>query len=257
MVERVSYTDDVAGSSPAPPTMSPQIVYEDNGFLVINKPSGLITHQKNINDKQPSVVDWVVENYPELKGTGEPFIASGKETARVGIVHRLDKDTSGLMIIAKNNEAFFYFKNLFQTRQIKKYYLALIHGRPKELKGIIISPLGRIGMKRTTKITGKRLIDKKEAETEYRTVRNFSGFTLLELKPLTGRTHQLRVHLNSIGHPVAGDPVYGFKKLTPPPKLNRLFLHAYKLEFIAPNGKALTLETDLPEELQKVLNMLE
>src|SRR3989338_2028715 len=155
--------------------MKPQIIYDGGDFFVINKPAGLITHQKNIDDKQPSVVDWVIENYPELKDIGEPFIASGKETARAGIVHRLDKDTSGLIIIAKNNEAFFYFKNLFQTRKIKKHYLALIHERPKESKGIISSPLGRIGMKRTTKITGKRLIDKKEAETEYRTVRNFSG----------------------------------------------------------------------------------
>lgn len=235
----------------------PQVVYKDSDFLVINKPSGLITHQKNIDDKQPSVVDWVIQNYPELKNIGEPFIASGKETARAGIVHRLDKDTSGLMIIAKNNEAFFYFKNLFQTKKIKKCYLALAHGKPKESKGIISSPLGRIGLKRTTKIIGKKLIDKKEAETEYKTVRNYKDFSLLELSPKTGRTHQLRVHLNSIGHPIAGDTVYGFKKLSPPPGLQRLFLHAYRLTFSAPDGKAITLEADLPDDLQNTLNTLE
>lgn len=235
----------------------PQIVYEDDNFLVINKPSGLITHQKNLEDKQLSVVDWVVKNYPELKEIGEPFIASGAPVPRAGIVHRLDKDTSGLMIVAKNNDAFFYFKNLFQTRKIKKHYLALVHGRPKEPKGTISSPLGRIGMKRTTKIIGKKLIDKKEAETEYRTIKNSTDFTLLELTPKTGRTHQLRVHLNSIGHPVAGDPVYGFKKLLPPPGLDRLFLHAYKLEFPTPDGKSLVLEADLPDNLQKVINSIE
>ena len=245
----------------------PQIVYEDDNTIVINKPSGLITHQKNIDDKQPSVVDWVIEKYPELKGIGEPFIASGHETARAGIVHRLDKDTSGLMIVAKNNETFFYFKNLFQTRKIKKHYLALVHGQLKNTTGTISSPLGRIGMKRTTKIEGKKLIDKKEAETEYKVIKKYDDFSLLELTPKTGRTHQLRVHLNSISHPIAGDLIYGFKKLPPPPELTRLFLHAYKLEFITPSfakasegkpdGKALNLEADLPEDLQNTLNKLQ
>ena len=237
--------------------LPPKIVYEDKDFFVINKPAGLITHQKNLDDKQPSVVDWVIENYPELKDIGEPFIASGKETARAGIVHRLDKDTSGLMIISKNNETFFYFKNLFQTRKIKKHYLALVHGQPKNAMGTIASPLGRIGMKRTTKIIGRKLIDQKEAETEYKVVKKYGDFSLLELTPKTGRTHQLRVHFNSIGHPITGDQVYGFKKLSPPPELSRLFLHAYKLEFITPDGKSIALEADLPEELQKVINMLE
>jgi 23S rRNA pseudouridine1911/1915/1917 synthase len=237
--------------------MTPQIVYEDNDLLVIDKPSRLIVHQKNLDDKQPSVVDWVVKNYPKLENIGEPFVASGKEVPRAGIIHRLDKDTSGLLIIAKNNEAFSYLKNLFQDRKIKKHYLALVNGKPKEPKGTISLPLGRIGLKRTTKIIGNKLIDKKEAETEYRTVRKYKDNTLLEVIPKTGRTHQIRVHLNSIGTPVAGDPVYGFKKATPPPDLKRLFLHAYKLEFTAPDGKKLVLETDLPEELQKILNVIE
>ena len=240
-----------------PQMEQPQIIFEDSDFLVINKPSGLITHKKNKDDLQPSVVDWVIKNYPEWQNVGEPFIASGTPVARAGIVHRLDKDTSGLLILAKNDEAFFYFKDLFQTRKITKRYLALVHGKLKKPKGIISSPLGRIGMKRTIKIEGKKLIDKKEAETEYKTIRTFDNFTLLELTPKTGRTHQLRVHLNSIGHPIAGDPIYGFRKLSPPPELERLFLHAYKLEFISPDGKSITLEADLPEDLQKTINALE
>lgn len=241
--------------------MEPQIIYEDDNFLVINKPAGLITHKKNISDEQLAVIDWVIAKYPQLENVGEPFIASGTPVSRAGIVHRLDKDTSGLMIIAKSNEAFFYFKNLFQERKIKKHYLALVHGRPREASGTISSPLGRIGMKRTTKIIGKKLIDKKEAETEYKTIKSFADFTLLELTPKTGRTHQLRVHLNSVGHPITGDPVYGFKKLSDPPGLARLFLHAYKLEFATPDlprgkagGKSMVLEADLPDDLQKVLN---
>lgn len=236
--------------------MKISIVYENLDALVINKPSGLITHQKNIDDKQPSVVGWIIENYPELKNIGEPFIASGAEVPRAGIVHRLDKDTSGLLLVAKNNDSFFYLKNLFQSRKIKKHYLALVNGRPKELRGVISSPLGRIGLKRTTKIIGNKLIDKKEALTEYKTIKEFNGYTLLEVTPRTGRTHQIRVHLNSTGNPVAGDNIYGFRKSISPPNLNRLFLHAYKLEFVGPDGKKLVLEADLPEELQKVLDKL-
>lgn len=237
--------------------MNISIVYEDENILVLNKPAGLITHPKNLSDTQDSVTGWLVEKYPKLKNVGEPFIASGKEIPRVGVVHRLDKDTSGLLIVAKNDTVFFYLKDLFQERNIKKYYLALVEGKPKKLKGIISAPLGRIGLKRTTKIIGNKLIDKKEAETEYKAVKEFRDFTLLELTPKTGRTHQIRVHLNSIGHPVAGDPIYGFKKSSPPPGLKHLFLHAYKLDFNTPDGKRMVLETDLPEDLQKVLNELE
>src|SRR3989338_5361733 len=182
-------------------SLSPEIVYEDSEFIVVNKPAGLITHQKNIEDKQPSVVDWVILNYPEQKNIGEPFIASGTKVPRAGIVHRLDKETSGLLLIAKSDKSFYYFKDLFQTKRIKKHYLALIHGKPKEPKGTISSPLGRIGLKRTTKIIGQKLAN--------------------------------------------------------PTGLNRLFLHAYKLEFATPSNNALCIEADLPEELQNVLNMLD
>lgn len=236
--------------------MQISIVYEDADILVVNKPAGLITHQKNIDDKQPSIVDWVIDRYPKLKNVGEPFIASGKEVPRAGVVHRLDKDTSGLLLVAKNNDSFFYLKNLFQERKIKKYYLALVKGQPKEPRGIISSPLGRIGLKRTTRIIGNKLIDKKEAETEYKILKKFDDFTLLEIAPKTGRTHQIRVHLNSIGTPVSGDPIYQFKKSINPPGLNRLFLHAYKLEFTSPDKKKLVIEIDLPEDLQKVISKL-
>ena len=235
----------------------PSIVYEDNNILILNKPAGLITHPKNISDTQDSVTSWLIEKYPDIKNVGEPVIASGKEVPRAGVVHRLDKDTSGLLMVAKDNKSFFYLKNLFQERKIKKLYLALVNGRPKESKGIISAPLGRIGLKRTTKIIGKKLIDQKDAVTEYQTVKEFRGHTLLEVSPHTGRTHQIRVHLNSIGTPVVGDNIYGFKKSTQSGNFERLFLHAYKLEFVTPDGKKLVLETDLPAELQKGLNMLE
>ena len=235
----------------------PQIVYEDSNIIVINKPDGLITHQKNITDTQPSVVDWVIKNYPDLKNIGEPFIASGAEVPRAGIVHRLDKETSGLIVIAKSQTAFEYMKKQFQEHTIHKYYYALVFGRPKESSGIINAPLGRIGMKRTTQITGKKMIDGKDSVTEYKTVKNYDKFTLLDVSPKTGRTHQIRVHLKSIDCPIAGDTVYTPKGWQSPKGLIRLFLHAHKLEFITPDGQSLTLEADLPESLQKVINMLE
>ncbi|MBI2674336.1 MAG: RluA family pseudouridine synthase [Candidatus Yanofskybacteria bacterium] len=229
------------------------ISYEDENLLILNKPAGMITHPKNISDKQDSITGWLVEKFPDIKNIGEPFIASGSEVPRTGVVHRLDKDTSGLLLVAKNDKAFFYLKKLFQDRKIRKYYLALVNGRPKKPKDTISSPLGRIGLKRTTKIIGDKLIDKKEAETEYRTVKNYKDYTLLEVLPKTGRTHQIRVHLNSIGTPVAGDIIYGFRKAATPLGLGRLFLHAYKLEFVSLSGEKLVIEADLPQDLQGVL----
>jgi 23S rRNA pseudouridine1911/1915/1917 synthase len=231
-------------------------VYEDDSILIINKPYGLITHPKNATDTQPGLTDWVASNYPELKDVGEPFSASGSPYPRHGIVHRLDKKTSGLIVIAKSQEVFYYLKNLFQTHTIHKHYYALVHGKPKESSGIINAPLGRIGMKRTTQMEGKKMIDGKDSVTEYKTVKNFDKYTLLEVSPKTGRTHQIRVHLKSIGCPVAGDSIYAPKGWHGPEGLKRLFLHAYKLEFPAPDGKRLVIEADLPEDLQNVLNEL-
>ncbi len=256
-------------------------VYEDDNILVVNKPAGLITHPKNINDTQPALTDWVAANYPELKNVGEPFSASGFPLPRHGIVHRLDKDTSGLIVIAKDQASFDFMKKQFQGHTIQKHYYALVYGTPKEKTGVINAPLGRIGMKRTTQIGGKKMIDGKESMTEYKVAKRFEKYSLLDVSPKTGRTHQIRVHLKSIGHPIAGDIVYspkGWSRLPSsknstrqsrildsrsesgqrymPPGLTRMFLHAYKLEFPAPDGKRLTLETDLPEDLQKVLEDL-
>ncbi len=230
--------------------MNISIVYEDKNLLVINKPSGLITHPKNAEDKQESITGWLVKKYPEIATVGE-------DPLRPGLVHRLDKDTSGLLVIAKNQNSFFYLKSLFQDKKIKKFYLALVNGKPKEPKGIIDAPMGRIGMKRTTQLLGKKkLKDEKSAVTEYSTLRNFHDFTLLEVSPHTGRTHQIRVHLKSIGTPVAGDPLYGHKNPNGPEQPERLFLHAYKLQFVSPDGKALSIEADLPKELQNFLDDL-
>ncbi len=230
--------------------LSPTIVYEDRNFLAINKPAGLITHPKNAGDKTPSVTSWILKHYPALADVGE-------YPDRPGIMHRLDKDTSGILLIAKNQPTYDYLKGLFQTRKIKKYYLALVIGQLKEDRGVIDAPIGRIGMKRTTIAKHGKLVDKKEASTEYTTVKKFEKYTLLEILPHTGRTHQIRVHLKHIGHPIIGDDLYAPKDAKRPEGLARLFLHARKLEFTTPDGKAMSLEADLPEGLQKVLSALE
>jgi len=233
--------------------MEISIVYEDDNLLVVNKPSGLIVHPKNATDTQESVVSWLIKEYPEIEDVGEPFIASGTDSVRAGIVHRLDKDTSGLLLVAKNNASFYYLKSLFQNREIQKHYYALVYGRPKEGHGTIDSPMGRVGLKRTVKLDGTKLIDGKDAITKYSIAKSYEKYTLLDVAPKTGRTHQIRVHLQSIGCPIAGDIVYSPKGWQKPAGLTRLFLHAYKLEFTTQDNKSLVIETELPPELKAVL----
>lgn len=225
------------------------IVYEDSNLLVINKPAGIAVHKAGPTDDQLTIVDEVLVEYPEIAQVGEDPI-------RPGIVHRLDKETSGLMIVAKTNPAFFYLKGLFQNRKISKHYQALVHGVVKNKTGTIDVPLGKLGTKQTTQLHGKKELVVRDAVTDYEVLKTYAGFTLLDVAPLTGRTHQIRVHLKSIGHPIVGDTLYAPKGLPTPPESTRLFLHAYRLSFITPDGKSLTLETDLPIELQNILKDL-
>jgi len=224
-----------------------KIVYEDSDILILDKPSGLLTHPKNKNDQSESVISWLLKNRPSIKDVGDDKI-------RPGIVHRLDKETSGLLLITKNQKSFEYLKGLFQKREIKKTYIALVHGQLKNKRGVIEMPLGKLGTKQTTRIHGKKELKEKSAITEYGVLKEYADYSLLEITPKTGRTHQIRVHLKSIGHPVVCDPLYAGKKLICPPELGRLFLHAQKLSFVSPTGESLTVETDLPPELENFLN---
>lgn len=225
------------------------IVYEDNNILVLNKPAGISVHKTHPQDPNKTLIDFVLEKYPEIKLVGESPL-------RPGLVHRLDKETSGLIIIAKNQKTFEYFKNLFQTRKIKKTYLALAHGHLKNKKGRIALPLGKIGARQTTRLLGKKTLKERSAVTDYEVVREFPGYSLLEVYPQTGRTHQIRIHLKSIGHPLVCDKIYGDKKNGCPLELGRLFLHAQKLEFKNLNEQNLILETDPPLELTNFLKSL-
>jgi len=223
--------------------MNIPIVYEDENLLVINKPAGLVAHPKLINDTQESVTSWFSKKYPKSINVGD-------DPLRPGLVHRLDKYTSGLLILAKTQKDFEFIKNLFKKRDINKKYFTLVYGVPKDKEGIIDLPLGKIGIKQTTRITGKKDLEEKEALTAWKIKKAWNDFSLLEVSPKTGRTHQIRIHLNSIGHPIVGDLIYGNKKnKNSELKLNRLFLHAYSLEFQSPSGRMLRVDADLPEEL--------
>ncbi len=231
-----------------------EIAYEDNDILVVNKPSGLLTHQKHKEDTSETLVDWLLDYCPQVKNIKDRL---EKESLflRPGIVHRLDRETSGLVLIAKTQESFNYLKTLFQHRTIQKTYIALVCGNVKNREGIIDAPIGKLGITQTTRVHGTHELEEKEAITHYKVLRYYEDYSLLEVQPKTGRTHQIRVHLKSIGHPIVCDSFYAPSK-TCPVNLGRLFLHAKTLQFTAPNGKALTVDTDLSPELQGFLDSL-
>ena len=220
------------------------IIYEDKNFVAVNKPAGLLVHQVRNKKSEPTLVDWLIKNYPEIKKVGDNL------EDRPGIVHRLDKETSGVLLVPKNQKYFEYLKGLFQSGGIKKTYLALVWGRVSPGKGIINKPIGlKSGtIKRTVFTKNAKMV--KQAITEYKVKEYLPLHTLLEVSPKTGRTHQIRVHLTSLGHPVVGDKLYGKKKA----ELNRLFLHAYSLEFAPESGKRIKLTADMPSDLTDYLS---
>lgn len=228
------------------------LIYETKDFIAVNKPAGVLVHPIK-DSSEETLVDWVLERYPEVRNIGdEPEI-------RPGIVHRLDRDTSGVILIARRQEFFEYLKNIFKTHQIKKTYLALAWGKLEPKSGIIKIPIGiKTGtIKRT--VWQKNAKDIKEAITEYRVIKYFKDFSLVEVTPKTGRTHQIRIHLASLNHPVVGDKLYGFKKLSLGKlgiDLNRQFLHALSLEFSLIAGRRIKIEAELPEELKRIIDTL-
>ena len=233
--------------------MNISIIYEDKSILVLNKPAGLLTHPKHLQDKNESVVSWLLEHYPDIATVGD------QPTLRPGIVHRLDKDTSGLIVVTLTKEGFEFLKKQFQTRQVKKMYMTIVYGDVKNNKGTIDLPLGKLGTRQSTRIHGKHELNEKSAVTKYDVLRRYTlhatRYTLLAVSPLTGRTHQIRVHLKSIGHPVVGDPLYGGKSGKQDyAKLGRFLLHAQQLSFTSPFGEALAFAVDPPEDFMLALS---
>lgn len=231
----------------ANPLIKLKIVFENKDIIVINKPAGLVVHPIK-PEQNDTLVNGLIASYPEIKKVGD-------DSLRPGIVHRLDKDTSGLMVVAKNNAAFEYLKKQFAARKVVKKYLALVCGQVKDKKGIITKAISL--SKKDHKKRSALLDDKaKKAWTEYQVLKSFKDYTLLEVKPKTGRTHQIRVHLASIGHPLAGDRQYKFKRQPWPENLNRQFLHAAYLKFQLPDGKMMEFKSELPKDLEEILRTL-
>lgn len=222
-----------------------RIIFEDDDILVVNKPAGLQTHP-GVWQEQDTLANALLARYPEIKNIGE-------DSLRPGLVHRLDKDTSGLMIIAKNQKFFHHLKDQFQNRKVKKIYLCLVRGLMKKDQGFVNRPIGRSASKPIRQTTGKSR-NQREALTEFKVLTRFKDYTLIQALPKTGRTHQIRVHMASIGHPIVGDKTYGNKKVQP---IKRQFLHASELKINAPNGKKMAFQSPLPDELKSLLKILE
>lgn len=221
------------------------IIFENADVLVINKPAGMVVHP-GAGHKSGTLVHAILAHIPNIEGVG------GEQ--RPGIVHRLDKNTSGLIFVAKNDRAHHWLSDQFKERKVEKNYLALVDGVPPTSKGRIEAAIGRDQTKRKTMAVtapGRG----RNAVSEYQTVERFPAHTLLKIKPITGRTHQIRVHLSFIGCPVVGDTVYGYRHPTIP--LQRHFLHASSLSIVLPNEDApKKFEAPLPEELTNALSLI-
>lgn len=238
--------------------MKIKILYEDSNILVIDKPSGVVVHPDG-RTKEKTISDWVVEHYPKLKGVGEPITFDGQALDRPGIVHRLDRETSGVLVIVKNVKTFAHFKKQFMDRQIKKVYHAIVSGFLKNDNGIINKPIGRSPSDFRRRLAGRGARGElREAITEYKVLKRFTDkkgekFSYIEVMPKTGRTHQIRVHMKYINHPIVCDKLYAPKNMCPK-ELSRLALHAKSIEFKDLKNKTIKVESPLPPEFKKILN---
>ncbi len=260
--------------------LSVPVLYEDSDVLAVNKPAGLIVHSDG-KTKEPALTDWILENYPDIKGVGEPMriesriknqesgiknksdsspdldsrfvIRDSTQIDRPGIVHRLDRETSGVLVIAKNQKAFEVLKKQFQEREMEKTYRAFVYGEMKNDSGIIDRPIARStgDFRKWTAERGKRG-EEREAVTEYKVLARYNGFSFLDVHPKTGRTHQIRVHLKAISHPIVCDKLYASKKECAL-GFSRLALHAFSLKFKLPSGKEMTVEAPYPEDFKNAI----
>lgn len=227
---------------------NPRVIFEDSDILVLDKPTGWITNEASTTTNQPVVQTWLKENFK--------YHLIGDREMRDGIVHRLDKETSGILIVAKTPDAFTSLQKQFKEREIEKSYTALVHGELTSKKGEIKAPVGRLPWRRDRfgVLPGGR-----DAVTYYEVKGEYKDYTLLVLYPKTGRTHQIRIHLKYIGHPIVGDMFYAGRKTARGDRkwCPRLFLHASSIKFTHPiNGKVVELSSELPKGLEDALKSL-
>ncbi len=244
--------------------MIPEIIYESDAYVVINKPAGLVVHSDGITD-EPSVVDWFIHTYPESIHVGESAIREHKGEDLVlqksGVVHRLDRDTSGVMILARTQESFEFLKSKFQEHAIRKEYHAFVYGHVKQDEGIIEAPIGksRSDFRRYSASHGARGI-LRPAETAYRVVRRFmddkgNPFSFVIFYPHTGRTHQIRVHAKYMNHPLVGDALYSGKRIHEGTLgFARQALHARSISWVDSDHRELSYEAQYPSDFKEVLS---
>lgn len=229
------------------PLMDISIVAENDDFLIIDKPASLPVHPDS-KYKTNTLIQQIIEKYPEIKEID-------KHSDRPGIVHRLDKDVSGLMVIARNKTAYSHLLDQFAERKVYKEYLALVHSPFTKLEDEI-----RLKITRDKK-TGKMKVkpanqEGKIALTKYEVIKNFTHFALVKIIIKTGRTHQIRTLFRALDHPIVGDPLYAKKKVKANIEINRPFLHSHKLKFYNQSGNLLEFRSDLPADLEKIIKEL-
>ncbi|MBI2475916.1 MAG: RluA family pseudouridine synthase [Candidatus Taylorbacteria bacterium] len=280
------------------------VLYEDKDVLVVNKPAGLVVHADG-RTKEPTLVDWLLNHYPEIQGVGDSFFVKGKLSKvngperileRSGVVHRLDRETSGALVIAKNQKTFLFLKKQFQNRAIEKIYRAFVYGEVNPSAGggtgVIDRPIARSknDFRKWTAMRGRRGAER-QAITEYKVLARIpapprparrggrggadEGFSLLEVMPKTGRTHQIRAHLKAINHPVVCDKLYAPRKNCLPAAparaeraggqgtaqagalgFKRLALHALSIALTLPSGKPLKVEAPYPKDFERALKII-
>ncbi len=252
--------------------MNIEILFENKHVLVINKPSGLVVHSDG-KTKERTVVDWILENYPDIRGVGENMFIHHKGTEielhRPGIVHRIDRDTSGILVIAKTQESFEDLKQKFKNREVEKTYHALVYGHIKHDSGIINQPIGRHSKDFRMKVAGNHARGTlREAETTYRVIERyvdehskkdvqgqFQKYTLVECSPKTGRTHQIRVHLKWLNYPIVADSLYRGKRKEVL-GLHRTALHAQRISFVDVNNEHIDIFVNIPDDIHTAITSL-
>jgi len=238
--------------------LSPNILYEDEDILVINKPAGLIVHPDG-RTEESSVSEWLLNLYPTTKEVGESLtLANGTVIERPGIVHRIDRETSGVLLLAKTNKAHQFLKEQFQDREIEKIYHTFVYGNIKDDRGTINIPIGRspANFRKWSAGRGARG-EMREAITYFQVLKRLPeiGATFIEAKPKTGRTHQIRVHFTTLHHPVVADKLYAQGK----PALlgfDRLALHAREITFKNLRGEKVTVEAPYPEDFKRAIDII-
>jgi len=232
-----------------------KIIFECNDFLVLDKPAGLVVHSDGRTEEK-TLTDWLLKKYPDIKDVGEDQIAQGGIILkRPGIVHRLDRDTSGIMVVAKNQEMYRLLKSQFVKHKVQKKYLTFLLGELKRDEGIIDLSIGRSKSNSSlwSASRGKRE-PARGAITRFRVLEKGGGFSFVEAEPKTGRTHQIRVHFKAINYPILYDSLYG-RKNDNELGFNRLALHSSEITFKDRDGERVSFKTELPKDFRQALNL--